>query len=347
MKIFLLQLRLFLTVIFMQSNCFAQSPVQVIQSKRENRIDVIIAGKIFTSFLYPDTLEKPVLYPVRAADGKIITRGFPINTRPGEPTDHPHHVGIWFTYENLNGLDFWNNSYAIPAGKKHLYGWIRTDKIIKTSGGRQGMIVYHANWTNQQKKVLLEETTQLIFSGTKNERMIDRITTLKADTTVLFTDAKDGLYGIRLAHELQIPDKTDKEYYDDKGNVTTVRRISDSIANGNYLTSERKSGDSAWGTRGVWCKNFGKMGNDSISITIIDHPKNPGYPTFWHARGYGLFAANPLGEKIFSNGNLTRNLHLQKGESVTFRYRIIIQNGDTTLSSEELNKEAEEFAGIK
>ena len=347
MKIFLLQLRLFLTVIFMQSNCFAQSPVQVIQSKRENRIDVIIAGKIFTSFLYPDTLEKPVLYPVRAADGKIITRGFPINTRPGEPTDHPHHVGIWFTYENLNGLDFWNNSYAIPAGKKHLYGWIRTDKIIKTSGGRQGMIVYHANWTNQQKKVLLEETTQLIFSGTKNERMIDRITTLQADTTVLFTDAKDGLYGIRLAHELQIPDKTDKEYYDDKGNVTTVRRISDSIANGNYLTSEGKSGDSAWGTRGVWCKNFGKMGNDSISITIIDHPKNPGYPTFWHARGYGLFAANPLGEKIFSNGNLTRNLHLQKGESVTFRYRIIIQNGDTTLSSEELNKEAEEFAGIK
>lgn len=347
MKIFLLQLRLFLTVIFMQSNCFAQSPVQVIQSKRENRIDVIIAGKIFTSFLYPDTLEKPVLYPVRAADGKIITRGFPINTRPGEPTDHPHHVGIWFTYENLNGLDFWNNSYAIPAGKKHLYGWIRTDKIIKTSGGRQGMIVYHANWTNQQKKVLLEETTQLIFSGTKNERMIDRITTLQADTTVLFTDAKDGLYGIRLAHELQIPDKTDKEYYDDKGNVTTVRRISDSIANGNYLTSEGKTGDSAWGTRGVWCKNFGKMGNDSISITIIDHPKNPGYPTFWHARGYGLFAANPLGEKIFSNGNLTRNLHLQKGESVTFRYRIIIQNGDTTLSSEELNKEAEEFAGIK
>lgn len=347
MKNILVSFCLFLTVIFMQSNCFAQSPVQVIQSKSENKIDVIIAGKIFTSFLYPDTLEKPVLYPVRAADGKIITRGFPINTRPGEPTDHPHHVGIWFTYENLNGLDFWNNSYAIPAGKKHLYGWIRTDKIIKTSGGRQGMIVYHANWTNQQKKVLLEETTQLIFSGTKNERMIDRITTLKADTTVLFTDAKDGLYGIRLAHELQIPDKTDKEYYDDKGNVTTVRRISDSIANGNYLTSEGKTGDSAWGTRGVWCKNFGKMGNDSISITIIDHPKNPGYPTFWHARGYGLFAANPLGEKIFSNGNLTRNLHLQKGESVTFRYRIIIQNGDTTLSSEELNKEAEEFAGIK
>ena len=56
-----------------------------------------------------------------------------------------------------------------------------------------------------------------------------------------------------------------------------------------------------------WCKVYGKMGNDSISIAIIDHPENPNYPTFWHARGYGLFAANPLGEKIFTNGKaLTR-----------------------------------------
>ena len=113
------------------------------------------------------------------------------------------------------------------------------------------------------------------FSGTEHQRIIDRTTVLTADTIINLTDAKDGLYGIRLAHALQIPDKKIKEFKDDKGNVTIVKGVKDSIANGNYLTSEGKQGDDAWSTRGRWCKVYGKMGNDSISIAIIDHPKTP------------------------------------------------------------------------
>jgi len=318
--------------------------VQVIQSAKENKIDIIIGGKLFTSFLYPDSLEKPVLYPVHAANGTIVTRGFPLETQPNDPTDHPHHIGIWFNFENINGLDFWNNSYAIPKEKKHLYGWIRTDKISQTSSGSMGVLSYHANWTNQQKKVLLEETTHLEFSGTEHERIIDRVTVLKADTTVLFTDAKDGLYGIRLAHALQIPTDKDQEFKDDKGNVTVVKGGTDHLANGNYLTSEGKQGDDAWSTRGRWCMIYGKMGNDSISIAIIDHPKNPNYPTFWHARGYGLFAANPLGEKIFTNGKSFKNLRLESGGAVTFRFRIVITEGNKTILAREVNELAEDFA---
>jgi hypothetical protein len=294
---------------------FAQKKemVKVVKSAKENKINIFIGDKLFTSFLYPDSLEKPVLYPVHAANGTIVTRGFPLDTQPGDPTDHPHHIGVWFTFENVNGLDFWNNSYAIPKEKKYLYGWIKTDKILETSGGSKGILSYHANWTNQQNKVLLEETTRLEFSGTGHQRIIDRVTVLTADTTVLFTDAKDGLYGLRLAHALQIPTDKDQEFKDNKGNVTVVKGGTDYVANGNYLTSEGKQGDSAWSTRGRWCNVYGKMGNDSISIAIIDHPKNPNYPTFWHARGYGLFAANPLGEKIFTNVKSIKNLELKKG----------------------------------
>ncbi len=328
------------------SLAFAQQmqTVQIVRSGNEKKIDVIIGNKLFASFLYPDSLEKPVLYPVHAANGTVVTRGFPLNPQPGDPTDHPHHVGIWFTFENVNGLDFWNNSYAIPADKKHSYGWIRTDKISETSGGLKGVIAYHANWINQQKKILLEENTRLEFTGTPHQRIIDRITTLKADTNVLFTDAKDGLYGIRLAHALEIPTIKDQEFKDDKGNITVVKGGTDKIPNGNYITSEGKAGDDAWSTRGRWCKVFGKMGNDSISVTIIDHPKNPNYPTFWHARGYGLFAANPLGEKIFTNGKSFKNLHLKSGESVTFRFRIVIDEGDKSISAKELNELTDEFA---
>ncbi|SEO34955.1 Methane oxygenase PmoA [Mucilaginibacter gossypiicola] len=321
-------------------------PVKLVKSAG-NKIDILIGGKPFTSFLYPDTLEKPVLYPLRSANGTSVTRGFPLAPRPGDPTDHPHHIGLWFNFENLNGLDFWNNSYAIPAAKKIGYGWIRTDKILETKDGAKGVLAYHANWTDQQKQVILEEQTRFEFSGNAQERIIDRVTTLTADKDALFKDAKDGMLGLRLAHELQIPDPADQKFTDDKGNVTIVKGGTDKVANGTYLTSEGKTGNDAWSTRGVWCKVYGKMGTDSVSVTIIDHPQNPNYPTFWHARGYGLFAANPLGEKIFTNGKSEKNLTLKKGESVTFRYRIIIHNGPQTNSVAQLNQAATDFRSFK
>ncbi len=341
-----LRIYFILIVLTTSSLSFAQQKesVQIVRSGNEKKIDVVIDGKPFTSFLYTDSLEKPVLYPVHAANGTVVTRGFPLNPQPGDPTDHPHHLGIWFNFENVNGLDFWNNSYAIPAEKKHSYGWIRTDKISEMSGGSTGTIAYHANWTDQQNNILLEENTKLEFSGNGHQRIIDRTTILKADTSVLFTDAKDGMYAIRLAHALEIPSTKDQEFKDDKGNVTIVKAGTDKIPTGNYVTSQGKTGDGAWSTRGRWCKVFGKMGNDSVSVAIIDHPKNPNYPTFWHARGYGLFAANPLGEKIFTNGKSFKNLNLKKGESVTFRYRILIDDGSKTISEKGLNQVADEFA---
>jgi hypothetical protein len=328
------------------ADSFAQKneEVKVTKKSNEKKVDIFIGQKLFTSFLYPDTLEKPVLYPLTAANGTIVTRGFPLNPKPGEPTDHPHHIGLWLTYENVNGLDFWNNSFAIPEEKKQLYGWIRTDSILETSGGKTGILRYHANWTNMQKEVLLDETTRFEFSGDAHMRIIDRVTILKANTDILFADAKDGLLGIRVAHELQIPTAETKKYTDDKGNATEVKAFNDKIANGNYVTSEGKQGDDAWSTRAKWCKMYAKMGNDSITIAIIDHPENPNYPTFWHARGYGLFSANPLGEKIFTEGKSSKNLQLRKGESVRFMYRIIIADGSKTISPAQLNEQANNFA---
>src|ERR1700756_2099659 len=106
-------------VTLMSFRAFSQPlPVGVTQDPARHSVSITVDGAPFTTFMYPDTLEKPVLYPIYAPDGQLITRGFPVAPRPGEPVDHPHHLGLWFDYENVNGLDFWNNSYAIPAGKK-------------------------------------------------------------------------------------------------------------------------------------------------------------------------------------------------------------------------------------
>ena len=334
-------------------------PVAVSVQPPDHRVVVTAGGQPFTTFLYPDSLEKPVLYPIYAPDGQLITRGFPVSPRPGEPVDHPHHLGLWFNYEKVNGLDFWNNSYAIPAAKKSQYGWIHTDEILDPSTGKStgpsrkrrasNQLTYKARWTDQQGHVLLNELTTFIFSATKDQRIIDRITTLTAvaDSGVSFPDAKDGMLGLRVTKELQIPSKTPGEFIDDKGNITKVAAGNTPDINGNYLTSEGKTGDSAWGTRGTWCMLYGKKQGDVLSIAIIDHPKNPGYPTYWHARGYGLFAANPLGQSIFSNGREAMNFRLAKGQSATFRYRIVIAAGNDRLSTGRIRQLADAFAHIE
>ena len=330
------------TTLFSMSLATTASAQQVkfVKSKTDKKIDVMIGNQLFTSFLYPDTLEKPVLFPVNAANGTMVTRGFPLIPQPGDPTDHPHHIGLWFNYESVNGLDFWNNSYAIPPARKPKYGWIKTIQEPATKGNT---LSYRSNWTNQGNDILLEEATTLQFRGSNGQRIIDRTTVLTAKTAVVFKDVKDGMLGFRMAHALQIPELKDKEYKDEHGVVTIVKGAVDSIANGNYLTSEGKKGNDAWGTRASWCTLYGKMGNDSVSVTIFDHPKNVNYPTWWHARGYGLFAANPLGESVFTNGKSSTNLTLKAGDRITFRYRVLIRNGSSTPSAEELNREAAAF----
>lgn len=318
--------------------------VHFVENLKQQKVDVLIDGKPFTSFLYPENLEKPILYPLQTASGLTLTRGFPLNNRGNERTDHPHHVGLWFNYESVNGLDFWNNSYNIPADKKSKYGWIRNVHVTSVKDGTtNGVLNYTANWERQDHRVLLKENTSFVFSGTDNSRTIDRTTTLTAlKDTVYFKDVKDGMLGIRVTKELELPSDQELSYTDNNGIVTKVSPAKNGT-NGDYLTSTGKKGNDAWGSRANWCMLSGTKDNQQVSIAVIDHPKNPGYPTYWHARDYGLFAANPLGQAIFSNGKEHMNLTLKPGQSVTFRYRIIITSGKNQTSGA-LNKQALDFS---
>ena len=307
--------------------------VSVVSNEPVQRVDIAIAGQPFTSYIWPNTLKKPVLYPLRTARGTIITRGFPLEPRPGERIDHPHHAGLWLNYENVNGLDFWNNSEAIKAEDAPKMGHIMQRQILAAKSGGTGELAVAADWDTFQNSVLLHEHTRFVFRGGPNLRSIDRITTLTAlDDKVSFPDAKDGMLGLRVIRALEIPSDKPEIYADAAGRPTTVAKLDNTGVNGTYLTSEGKKGDAAWGTRGRWCNLSGMVGEEPVTITILDHPQNPGFPTYWHARGYGLFAANPLGQKIFSNGKEELNFSLAPHASVTFRYRIVIS--DAILTSE-------------
>jgi hypothetical protein len=191
---------------------------------------------------------------------------------------------------------------------------------------------------------LLNESTGFEFSELEGTWVIDRTTVLTAVEPVLFKDVKDGFLGLRMAHELQIPAKETKKFVDANGIETVIKAVVDSVPTGNYINSNGVQGEDVWSKKATWCMMYGKMGKDSISIVIIDHPKNTGYPTNWHARGYGLFAANPLGEKVFTNGQHELNLALKPGEAVTFKYRVVIASGTKVLDKGRIIALEKQFA---
>jgi hypothetical protein len=306
--------------------------VTVTPNEASNRVDVLVDGQPFTSYIWPDTLKKPVLFPLRTASGTVITRGYPLEPRPGERTDHPHHVGYWLNYENVNGVDFWNNSTALPAEQQAKMGRIVHRRIVKTSSGAgQGELEVEMDWMMPGNVTILHETADFIFRASPGMRVVDRISTLTAlDTPVVFKDAKDGMIGLRVRRELEQPSTDAVTYTDASGRPTTVKAMDTNGVTGLYRSSEGRTGDAVWGTRGRWTMLTGTVKQEDITLVMLDHPENVGFPTYWHARGYGLFAANPLGEAIFSNGKEKLNFTIQPQQSVTFRYRLVILDGKAT-----------------
>ena len=320
----------------------ANERIHLVYNEAQQRVDVLIDDQPFTSFMYTDTLadlKKPVLFPIISAGGSTITRGYPLEPIAGERTDHPHHVGMWLNYGDVNKIDFWGNSEAIPLEDRYRMGETRNTKIIDVKSGEEsGSLDAEMDWLNADKKVLLKEKTKLVFKGGEDYRIIDRITTLTAqEDTILFEDTKEGMMAIRVTRALELPSDKPVTLSDAHGNKTEVAKLDNTGVTGNYLNSEGVEGLDVWGKRATWVSLYGKINEEDISIIIFDHPDNVGHPTYWHARGYGLFAVNPLGQSMFTDGEEVLNLSLNPGESVTFKYRVLIKSNG--ISSDEINSE--------
>ena len=322
----------------------AQKGVRIIPDDAQRKVDVLYNGKLFTSYIYPADLEKPVLYPLYTAKGTVITRGFPRDPRPSERVDHPHHVGLWFNFGDVNGLDFWNNSYAIPEEKKPEYGSILHREVVSAqSGANQGVLVVATDWVNYAGKVLLKEETRFVFSGEGDWRIVERTTTLAAQQdTVTFTDNKEGLIAIRMDRAFEEPATRPELFLDAQGNPTEVRVMNNEGVNGVYRNSEGLEKGDVWGKPAKWvCLSAEKEG-EQISVAIIDHRNNPGYPAHSHARGYGLFATNNMGYQAFDKNLPLFELILNPGQSTTFRHLIIVKTGGFA-TDEEMNRQFDKF----
>ncbi|MFV0268560.1 MAG: PmoA family protein [Draconibacterium sp.] len=328
--------------------CGCQEKKQMVEVKvdpTDKKVEVTVDGKLFTSYIYPNTIMKPTLWPLMSPAGNMLTRSFPLAEKEGDRADHPHHVGVWLNYGDVNGLDFWNNSEAIPEEKRGGYGTIFHESVDKAESGEgKGVLETSAEWKSPDNQVLLDESTHFDFIALSPDvRIIDRTTTLTAVADeVHFNDNKEGMYAIRVARELELPSDKPTDLADSHGVVTRVESMDNSKITGNYRSADGVEGEDVWATRSRWMKLSGVINGENVSLVIIDNPSNVGYPTYWHARGYGLFSANPLGQKIFSDGKQELNYSLKKGESTVFKYRLVVTSKN--MSDDEINRLADEFA---
>lgn len=319
--------------------------VKIIPDTANKKVEVWMNNQLFTAYIFPNELKKPVLFPLKTASGISITRGFPLDPKPGERIDHPHHVGMWFNHGDVNGHDFWNNSNDIGPEHKGPFGTIfhKSIQSIKSGIGK-GELVVLSEWKDSFGKTLIVEETRFIFEGTTQDRTIIRETKLTCeDKPVLFKDNKEGMFALRVARALEHPSQKPEIFLDAKGKKTSVPMLSNEGVTGKYLSSQGHEGESVWGKQANWVSLQGKINEEPVNVVIFDNPQNPGYPSYWHARGYGLFSVNPLGRKVFSEGKEALDFSLMPKKAAIFRHKVVIHAGEP-FTHEELNRMWTDFS---
>lgn len=276
------------------------SSAEISAERTESGVVVKIDGQLFAEYLIQSG-KKPVLWPIIGPTGKPMTRDFPMRDHAGEKKDHPHHRSLWFTHGSVNGVDFW-----LERGKK--IGTIKHIEFTKVASGKPAVIVTRNAWLAPDGRKICEDERTLRFDTDGDARWIDFDISLKAtDGDVVFGDTKEGTFGIRVAESLRV----------------------DAKRGGRIVNSHGQIDAEAWGQPADWVDYHGPIDGQTVGIAILNHPSSFGYPTRWHVRTYGLFAANPFGLRDFSsdktsNGSFT----LPRGETIAVRYRVLFHRGD-------------------
>ena len=256
--------------------------------KKKDAVDVYIGDKFFTSYVYSADFVKPYLGPIMTSFGESFTR------LDFQATEHPHHRSIFLGVGDVNKIDFWNEPEN-RGGQEH-YRFKRV-----ASGSAYAEITAQNVWKNVKGTPLIdEERTFIIYNQSENCRYIDLTIKFTASyRNIKFGPTKEaGPLGIRVSEALRA----------DKG---TGRMV-------NSYGAENEG--ECWGRSANWCDYSGEIKGHKCGISVFDNESNERYPTSWHIRNYGLFAANNL---FFKGG-----FDIPKGKSVTYKYRICFHEGD-------------------
>lgn len=270
------------------------------------RIEISIAGQPFSNLYFGPDWPQPFLHPLRAASGVAITRGYPVEKVEGESQDHIWHHGLWYAHGDINGVDFWRDKGPQTTGRIVTDGQPKTSR--DTVSGRFRLVAPGGKEVGAMEQAFR-------FRADGSLRIVDVRITVHAskDAPLKFGDTEEGALGIRFRDEFR----------EDRGAA---------ITNSDGLKGTRL----VWGKRAAWVDYSTKVAGEMLGATMFDHPANPKHPAFWHARNYGLCAANPFGEHDFMKDKTRDGSYtIPAGAKAVFRYRIAIHRGalDSNLAA--------------
>lgn len=276
-----------------------------------NRLRVEINGQLFTEY-YFSNVPRPFCYPLIGPGGLPMTRSYPMEFPPGEDHDHPHHRSLWFAHGLVNGEDFWTEQGAF--GKQ-----VHQRFIALESGKKSGSIKSENAWISGDGRLICtDDRTIRFYAGPQTERVLDFEITLHAGAQPLVLgDTKEVTFAMRIAESMRLVKPVAKGAK--KGEPGA----------GKILNSEGVRDAAAWGKRAEWVDYVGPVNGQTVGVAIFDHPSNPHHPTWWHARDYGLLAANPTGQHDFESlpDHEAGNLTIPANGHATFRYRVYLHQG--------------------
>ena len=288
-------------------------------TQQEDGVTITVDRKLFARYLTKGH-KKPVIWPIVGPTGKEMTRAYPFKKDvSGEEKDHIHHESLWFDHGNVNGTDFW------MIGDKS--GVIEHQAFSKIEEGKTALLVTKNHWLANGKKVC-EDTRWIRFGVDGKSRWIDfEVEVLASEGELKFGDTKEGSFGLR------VPTAIDAEA---KRNPKP----------GLIENSEGQKNEEAWGKPAKWVDYSGLIGEERIGIAILNHPASFRFPTTWHVRTYGLFAANPFGAKEFKVDPAAYGEHvIPAGGKMHLAYRVLLHLGDAKEG--EVEKRFVEYSSTK
>jgi hypothetical protein len=287
------------------------APAEVTAERSDHGVTIRIDGKPFAEY-WTRSGAKPIVWPIIGPTGQPMTRAYPMGEAPNEKKDHVHQRSLWFTHGSVNGVSFWDEL------TKH--GTEQHREFVTVRGGREALVETRNDWIGPDGKKQLEDQRSLTFGVDGAVRWIDFDITLQASVgPVRFGDTKEGTFGMRIAETMKV----------------------DAKPGGHIVNSDGLVDKNAWGKRASWVDYQGPVDGKKVGIAILNHPCSFRYPTYWHVRTYGLFAANPFGLRDFVNDKSKDGSYtLPKGQSLRLRYRVLLHEGD-----EKQGRVAEIFAG--
>lgn len=306
-----LRLAVFCALLFTSTGTGAGSPVKLV--RKGDQVEIFIGGKLFTTYYFPTEVAKPYFRPLRSADGTILTRDFPEGNVI--PLDHakdrnlePHQRDMYFGHGNLDGIDFWGEEVFSKFSEGSAFGRTVFRKLeAMQSGTSSGELRADFDLLSPHGRVIASEIQAFVFTGDADTRTVDCEFILMAPPHADLTlgDTKEGTFGIRLRRELNSP---------------PARMVNSAGAEGE---------EAIWGKRADWVDYDGTVDGKDLGIAVFESPKSFRHPTYWHARTYGLLAANPFGRREFlhdpqQDGSWT----IPQGKQLRFRYRVFIHQGD-------------------